>query len=124
LKAVGSDAVASYFMGDTPILMMAQGLHPTAARADALAALIEGNIDHPARELMWGAPGTLLAALFLHERSGDDARWAALFRATPSSGRNCNGPRSTNAPTGRKTSTAADATTSTRCTASLPRPRR
>jgi Lanthionine synthetase C-like protein len=82
LKAMGSDAVASYFMGDTPILMLAQGLHPTAAHADALAALIEGNIDHPARELMWGAPGTLLAALFLHERSGNDARWAALFRAT------------------------------------------
>ena len=30
---------------------------------------------------MWGAPGTMLAALFLHERKGD-ARWAQLFRAT------------------------------------------
>jgi hypothetical protein len=30
---------------------------------------------------MWGAPGTLLAALFLHERSADE-RWATLFRQT------------------------------------------
>ena len=83
LKAFGDDGeVASYFMGDTPILMLAQGNQPTAARADALAALIEGNVDHPARELMWGSPGTLLAALFLHQRDTADARWAALFRAT------------------------------------------
>ncbi len=68
-------------MGDTPILMLADGDEPRAARADALAALIEGNLDHPARELMWGSPGTLLAALFLHQRSGDP-RWAALFRTT------------------------------------------
>ena len=83
LKAFGDDGEeASYFMGDTPILMLAQGNQPTAARADALAALIEGNVDHPARELMWGSPGTLLAALFLHQRDTADARWAALFRAT------------------------------------------
>jgi Lanthionine synthetase C-like protein len=83
LQAFGDDGEeASYFMGDTPILMLTHGDAPTAARADALAALIEGNLDHPARELMWGSPGTLLAALFLHERSSSDARWAALFRAT------------------------------------------
>ncbi len=82
LKAFGDvDEEASYLMGDTPILMLAEGDEPTAARADALAALIEGNMDHPARELMWGSPGTLLAALFLHQRSGDP-RWAAMFCAT------------------------------------------
>ena len=79
--AFGSDAVASYLMGDTPILMLAHGQAPTPARADELAALIRGNIDHPTRELMWGAPGTMLAALFLHQRTGD-ARFADLFRAT------------------------------------------
>ena len=30
---------------------------------------------------MWGSPGTMLAALFLHERTGE-ARWADLFRCT------------------------------------------
>ena len=34
-------------------------------RRRPLADLIAGNIDHPARELMLGAPGTLLAALYL-----------------------------------------------------------
>jgi hypothetical protein len=66
-------------MGDTPILMMEHGHEPTPARADALAALIASNREHPTRELMWGAPGTLLAALFLHERTGEE-RWADLFR--------------------------------------------
>ena len=82
LRANGAgQASASYLMGDTPIEMMAYGRAPTEARADRLAALITGNRDHPARELMWGAPGTMLAALFLHERTGD-ARWAGLFRDT------------------------------------------
>jgi hypothetical protein len=64
---------ASYLMGDTPILLLAGG------HGDRLAELIAGNRDHPSRELMWGAPGTLLAALFLHERDGGE-RWAQLFR--------------------------------------------
>ncbi|MCO5125372.1 MAG: LanC-like protein [Rhizobacter sp.] len=81
LAAADSKDFASYLMGDTPILLMQYGRQPTAALAEKLAALIEGNIDHPARELMWGAPGTLLAALFLHERGGGE-RFAELFRAT------------------------------------------
>lgn len=81
LVAAGSRDFASYLMGDTPILLMQYGRQPTGELADQLAALIEGNIDHPARELMWGSPGTLLAALFLHERGGGD-RFAKLFRAT------------------------------------------
>ncbi|MEO5699946.1 MAG: LanC-like protein [Casimicrobiaceae bacterium] len=72
---------ASYLMGDVPILMLAFGARPDAALAERLAALIAANIDHPARELMWGAPGTLLAAAFLHERTGD-ARWSMMFRRT------------------------------------------
>jgi Lanthionine synthetase C-like protein len=81
-QAAGSEDFASWLMGDTPILMLAQALAPTPEHADELAALIAGNIDHPARELMWGAPGTLLAALFLHERDEGDVRWGGLFRAT------------------------------------------
>jgi hypothetical protein len=72
---------ASWLMGDTPILMMAHARTPEAQQAQALHALIAANTGHPARELMWGAPGTLLAALFLQERTGDPS-WAELFRAT------------------------------------------
>jgi hypothetical protein len=80
LAAMGDvDTAGSYLMGDLPIEMMAWEDAPTAARADRIAALIEGNIDHPARELMWGSPGSLLAAMLMQRRTGDE-RWALLFR--------------------------------------------
>ena len=82
LASADNDEAASYMMGDTPILLLAQGRAPTAQRADQIAALIEGNLDHPSRELMWGAPGTMLAASFLHERDGG----SALGRAVPALG--------------------------------------
>ena len=72
---------ASFMLGDTPILMMSFDEEPTAEREGALDALIAGNTEHPARELMLGSPGTLLAALFLYERTGKE-RWAELFRFT------------------------------------------
>jgi hypothetical protein len=84
LRAIGhDDDDAAYLMGDTPVLLMAHARTPTEALADRLALLIEGHIEHPTRELMWGSPGTLLAASVLHERTGD-ARWAELFRRTAS----------------------------------------
>lgn len=83
-QAMGDQAEAeraSYLLGETPIRLWAYGADPGATHADRLAELIAGNMNHPAREVLWGSPGTLLAALFLHERSGE-ARWADLFRAT------------------------------------------
>jgi hypothetical protein len=72
---------ASFLVGDTGLLLLSSAFDAKAAKADELAALIAGNVDHPARELMWGAPGTLLAALFLFERTGEP-RWAELYRRT------------------------------------------
>jgi hypothetical protein len=73
LRAHGyADDEAAYLAGDTPIELM-------RGPSDRLAELITGNREHPARELMWGAPGTMLAALFAWERTGDE-RWAALYR--------------------------------------------
>jgi len=73
---------AAYLMGDTPTLMMTyvQDLQNVTV-GDELERLILGNIDHPSRELMWGAPGTMLAAWFLYERTRDE-RWAHGFRAS------------------------------------------
>jgi hypothetical protein len=79
LRAQGFEDFGSYLMGDLPIELMAWGTEPSAARADALAWLIDSSIDHPACELMWGSPGSLLAATFAHERTGDP-RWADLIR--------------------------------------------
>jgi lantibiotic modifying enzyme len=81
LNSFGSRAFGSYLMGDIPILMLAFGNTPTAELGDRIAALIAGNVDSPARELMWGSPGTMLAALFLYERTRQE-RWADLFRRT------------------------------------------
>ena len=71
----------SYLMGDTSILMLSYWHNPSSAIAANLARLVTATIDHPTRELMWGAPGTLLAALFLHQHTGL-AHWAELYRAT------------------------------------------
>jgi hypothetical protein len=70
---------ASYMMGETSILMLMYWDNPAPDTADRLEALIGSNVSNPTRELMWGAPGTMLAALFMHERSGE-SRWADLFR--------------------------------------------
>ena len=72
---------ASFLVGDTPIRMMSFGDNPTDQVESELAGLIAGNIEHPARELMLGSPGTLLAALFLHEHTGNE-QWSELFRRT------------------------------------------
>jgi hypothetical protein len=72
---------ASYLFGETPLRLWTWGVRPDDATAEALASLIAGNLDHPARELMWGSPGTMLAALFMHERTGQP-RWSELFRRT------------------------------------------
>jgi hypothetical protein len=45
---------------------------------DRLYELIESNIEHESLEALWGAPGTMLPALFLFERTGDP-RWRELF---------------------------------------------
>lgn len=72
----------AYLMGDTPFLLMQHAADPgNAGVGEQLERLITDNIDHPTRELMWGSPGTLLAALFLYERTGNE-RWAQAFRST------------------------------------------
>jgi hypothetical protein len=81
LASFGSFDFPSYLMGDTAILMLQRWIDPHARVLDELERLVAGNLDNPARELMWGSPGTMLAALFLHECTGE-ARWAELFRQT------------------------------------------
>ena len=71
---------ASYMMGESSVLLLKYWLAPGEATAKRLEEVIAGNIDNPTRELMWGAPGTALAALFMHEHTGE-AKWADAFRA-------------------------------------------
>lgn len=64
---------ASFLMGQTPICLLDYALQPDEQKARHLAALIGGNDDHPARELLWSSPGTMLAALFMHQRTAHAA---------------------------------------------------
>ncbi len=65
----------SLLMGAAGVLLVG-GQDP-----DALAAAIAANERNPTRELLWGSPGTMLAALAMTERDGDP-RWARLWRAS------------------------------------------
>jgi hypothetical protein len=80
--------VPGLLLGEAGILLVAHGLAPGRPQAEALLTVVRGNVDNPALELMWGAPGTMLAAGVMLERTGDpvweeawresaDAIWAA-----------------------------------------------
>lgn len=67
--------------GETGLLLVAHRLSPDGAFADALHALVLGNVDNPTDDISWGAPGTLLAAMAMHERTGEP-RWLDAARAS------------------------------------------
>lgn len=71
--------VESLLMGRSGVLLTHYRLAPSAAVADSLAVSIAANREHPARELLWGAPGTMHAALAMHEQTGE-SQWVELFR--------------------------------------------
>jgi hypothetical protein len=59
----GSDAHApSLWMGETGLLVVAERIESPAADRERLQDLVRENRAHPTWELMWGSPGTMLAA--------------------------------------------------------------
>ena len=74
-------AGASLLVGSSGILLVAHELEPSAANADALAAAIAGNVEHPSNELLLGAPGTMIAARAMYARTGQE-RFRELWRAS------------------------------------------
>ena len=74
-----ADHERSLWMGETGILLVLQRLSPSKGNADRLAQLIAGNAKDERRELMWGSPGTMLAAAAMHDLTGE-ARWLDLWR--------------------------------------------
>jgi hypothetical protein len=73
------DSQRSLWMGETGIRLVLQRMAPSSANADRLAQLIGANAADERRELMWGSPGTMLAARALYETTGE-ARWLELWR--------------------------------------------
>src|SRR5258708_27367053 len=73
--------VESFLLGRSGVLLTHYRVRPSREVADRLAQSIAANVEHPSRELLWGAPGTMHAALAMHEWTGEE-RWAELFRTS------------------------------------------
>jgi hypothetical protein len=80
-ETTGGAAVPSLWMGEAGILLVAHDLTPAGWQEERLLACVRENADNPSRELMWGSPGTMLAAQVMHERTGAE-RWAGAWRTS------------------------------------------
>src|SRR5256886_75033 len=69
----------SLFGGESGILLVAHRLAPAPWQEERLLACIRANVANPFWELMWGSPGTLVAAQVMHERTSAE-RWAEAWR--------------------------------------------
>ena len=67
-------AHASLLMGESGILLVAWLVASDDGLADDLHAHVLANRDNEADEVMWGAPGTMIAARIMLDRTGDE-RW-------------------------------------------------
>ncbi len=71
--------VPSLLMGEAGILLVAHTLAPAAWQEERLLGAVRANVANPSLELMWGSPGTMIAARVLHERTGA-AHWHEAWR--------------------------------------------
>lgn len=64
---------ASFLMGDAGLLLLEWQQSPSRDIEARLLDCIRSNLRHPARESLWGSPGTLLAALHVIDATGSEA---------------------------------------------------
>jgi lantibiotic modifying enzyme len=74
-------AIPSLMVGEAGVLLVAHGFAPTAKLERRLLEVVRSNAENPAREILWGSPGTMLAAHVLWERTGEEA-WLDAWRAS------------------------------------------
>jgi hypothetical protein len=79
MESLPSPPEPSLLCGEGGILLAAWRVSPAAELAEALLARVGENLGNEAEELMWGAPGTLLAASSMHRRTGEE-RWLEAAR--------------------------------------------
>ena len=72
-------AGSSLLVGSSGILLVADRFAPSATMRDALTDAIAANAQHPANDLLLGAPGTMLAARAMYCRT-HEPRFAQLWR--------------------------------------------
>jgi hypothetical protein len=70
---------SSLLEGETGLLVVAWRLAPDASLADTLLERIRANVANPADEVMWGSPGTLLAARAMLEWTCE-SRWRGAWQ--------------------------------------------
>jgi Lanthionine synthetase C-like protein len=73
-----AERASSLFCGEAGTLLVAYRLGPDDGLADDLHALVLANVANDADEVMWGTPGTLIAARAMLEWTGDE-RWRAAW---------------------------------------------
>jgi Lanthionine synthetase C-like protein len=79
------DAAASALLaGESGPLIVAWRISPSSELADELFARVRENVGNAAVEIMWGAPGTMLAAQAMLEWTGEE-RWAEAWRESAES---------------------------------------
>ncbi len=74
-----SDGLASYLIGEVGMQMLQWQMQPSDAIGDAIHAGLQQKIGD-GRGLLWGAAGSMIAAVLMHQRT-NDPRWAELFVA-------------------------------------------
>ena len=70
---------SSLLGGEAGLLLVAWRLNPRPEPAELLLQRVRENRDNAFEELMWGSPGTMLAAHAMHEWTGEE-RWADAWR--------------------------------------------
>jgi Lanthionine synthetase C-like protein len=72
--ALPEAAASALLTGESGPLLVAWRLAPSAELADDLLARVRENLENEAVEIMWGAPGTALAAKAMLDWTGEE-RW-------------------------------------------------
>lgn len=70
---------ASFLIGRSGVLLLRWSFGRQREIADELFTVVQGNLRNPAREALWGNPGTVLAAIHMAEASGE-VRWMRLVQ--------------------------------------------
>jgi Lanthionine synthetase C-like protein len=71
----------SLLVGEAGVLVVAHTLGPTAELERRLLDVVRSNAQNPTRELLWGSPGTMLAAHVMWERTADE-EWREAWHAS------------------------------------------
>jgi lantibiotic modifying enzyme len=69
----GDEYVRGLWMGESGVRLVALRVTGDERHAARLLELVRANATHRSNELMWGAPGTMIAARAAHALTGDDA---------------------------------------------------